>query len=233
MRSVKENVTVLASETKFFTHVVANIIGNNGRVTRIVLRNIHFHLAYKVGADIGSLGVNAASNTSEEGNGTSTKAKTGEGIHGIDQGESLVVATVDGHEVEEEGKAKETKTNDGEAHDGTAGEGNAQSLGKTLLVGGLRGTDVGIGSNGHAPPTRKGRETGTGKEAPAHADTIEAIVGSRGWIGRIECHKEDEEDGNEERQVEVLSLEEGTSAGGDEIGELVHLITSTGGGLEL
>ena len=233
MRAVKETVAVPAIRNTFFTHVVANIIGNNGRVTRIVLRNIHFHLADKIGADIGSLGVNASSNTSEEGNGTSTKAETGEGIHGIDQGESLVLATVDGHEVEEEGKAEETKANDGEAHDGTAGEGNAQSRGKTLLVGGLGGTNVGIGSNGHAPPTRKGRETGTGKEAPAHADTIETIVGSRGGIGRIECHKEGKEDGDEKRQVEVLSLEEGTSAGSDEVGQLVHLITSTGGFLEL
>ena len=41
-------------------HVVAHVVGNHGRVARIVLGNAGFDLAHQVGADVSALGENAA-----------------------------------------------------------------------------------------------------------------------------------------------------------------------------
>ena len=47
-------------------HVVAHVVGNGRGVARVVFRNVGLHLAHKVSAHIGSLGVYSASHTGEE-----------------------------------------------------------------------------------------------------------------------------------------------------------------------
>ena len=42
------------------TDVVAHVVGDHGRVARVVLGNAGFHLAHQVGPDVGGLGVDPA-----------------------------------------------------------------------------------------------------------------------------------------------------------------------------
>ena len=46
--------------------VIAHVVGDGGRVTRIVFRNTSLHLADEIAADIRTLGEDAAAKTSED-----------------------------------------------------------------------------------------------------------------------------------------------------------------------
>ena len=48
-------------------HVVANVIGDNGWVPRVVLRDPELHLAHEVRADVRRLRVDAATGLGEQG----------------------------------------------------------------------------------------------------------------------------------------------------------------------
>ena len=58
--------------------VVAHVVGNHGRVAGIVFGDARFDLADQVRADIGRLGVDAATDTGKEGDAAGAKAKTGD-----------------------------------------------------------------------------------------------------------------------------------------------------------
>ena len=47
--------------------IVADVVGDDGRVARIILGNAGFDLADQVGADVGALGEDAAAETGEDG----------------------------------------------------------------------------------------------------------------------------------------------------------------------
>ena len=48
-------------------HVVADVVGDHGRVARVVFGNAGFDLAHQVGADVGALGEDAAAQSREDG----------------------------------------------------------------------------------------------------------------------------------------------------------------------
>lgn len=50
------------------SNVVTNIVRDHSRVARVVLWDIHFNLSDQIGSNVRSLGVDASSNTSEDGN---------------------------------------------------------------------------------------------------------------------------------------------------------------------
>src|SRR5699024_2836576 len=56
-------------------HVVAHVIGNNSRVSRVILRDAGLHLAHQVGAHVGSLGEDAAAHTGKQRHGGGTHAE--------------------------------------------------------------------------------------------------------------------------------------------------------------
>ena len=58
--------------------VVADVVGDGGRVQRVVLRDARFDLAHQVRADVGGLGVDAAAHAGEQrdGGGAQREART-------------------------------------------------------------------------------------------------------------------------------------------------------------
>ena len=49
------------------TDIVAHIVGDDGRVARVILGDAGFNFADQVGADVGRFGEDAAAHTGEEG----------------------------------------------------------------------------------------------------------------------------------------------------------------------
>src|SRR5262249_37257295 len=60
--------------------VVANVVGDGGGVTRIVLGDVGLDLADEVGADVGGLGVDAAADTHEQGQERAAEAEAEQGL---------------------------------------------------------------------------------------------------------------------------------------------------------
>ena len=56
----------VGGHTGTVAHVVAHVVGDGGRVARVVLGNVGLDLAHQVGADVGRLGVDAAADPHEQ-----------------------------------------------------------------------------------------------------------------------------------------------------------------------
>ena len=96
-------------------HIVANIIGNSGRIARIVLGDVGFDLAHNVGSHVGSFRVDATTHTSKERLRRGTHA---EGQHGGGDGNETVVGKgVEHHKPDSD--VEQAETYDGETHHGT------------------------------------------------------------------------------------------------------------------
>src|SRR5690606_11967115 len=59
----------IGAHARHVAHVVTDVVGDDGRVAGIVLRNARLHLAHPVGADVRGLGVDAAADAGEQGDG--------------------------------------------------------------------------------------------------------------------------------------------------------------------
>ena len=126
------------------TDVVTDVVSNGGGVTGVVLGDVLGHLADKIGTDISGLGVDASGHTGEESDGGSAGTVASKGFD------------VTPDEVAE-GNAEQTEANNGLAHNGTATEGDLETLSETSVTVGLLafpagggGTAVGAGGHGHA-----------------------------------------------------------------------------------
>ena len=124
-------------------NVVANVVGDGGRVAGVVLRYARLDLADQVGTDVSGLRVDAATNPAEQGDRAGTEAI---GSHDFER----LVDLEDEHEhdVDEhqpgKGQARHT-----EAHDCSTSKGHRESFSGTVLrcVG---GSGVGHRGDGHA-----------------------------------------------------------------------------------
>ena len=65
----------ISTHTGNITDVVTNVIGNSGRVTGIIFRDVGFNLTDQISADVGSLGVNAPGDSRKQSDGRGAKAK--------------------------------------------------------------------------------------------------------------------------------------------------------------
>ena len=72
-------------------HVVAHVVRDHRGVARVVFGDAGFHLAHQVGADVGTLGEDAAAQTGEDRNQRGTETKRHQGL---DQ-----VAAADVHDI--------------------------------------------------------------------------------------------------------------------------------------
>ena len=59
----------IGTHTRNITDIVANVVGNDGGVARIVLVHIVGYLATEIGTDVGRLGEDAATDTGEQRDG--------------------------------------------------------------------------------------------------------------------------------------------------------------------
>ena len=220
----------IGSHTGNISNVVTHIVSNDGRVSWIVLRDVHLDLSDQIGTDIGGLGVDTSCHTGEEGDGRGTESESGQGFGGILQSVGFIGVS-QSHDVEHDGDTKEGESHDGESHDGTTGEGHTKSDGKTLLVGGLGGSDIGIGGDLHSSPSREGGKTGSDHEATGVSDTIDTVP-----TGGIEGVDDDQCDGhsnNKEGEVVVFGVDECVGTLLDFVTDLVHEFVTTGSGFEL
>ena len=63
--------------------VVAHVVGDHGRVARVVLGDAGLDLADDVGADVGALGEDAAAQTGEDGDQRAAEAEADERVDGV------------------------------------------------------------------------------------------------------------------------------------------------------
>ena len=75
--------------------VVAHVVGDGGRVERVVLGDPGLDLAHEVGADVGGLGVDAAAHAGEERDGRGAQREPGQMLR-----TSIITVVVEGSGVQ-------------------------------------------------------------------------------------------------------------------------------------
>ena len=127
--------------------IVADVVGDDGRVAGVVLGNSGLDLADQVGADVGGLGEDAAAETGEDRDQRGTE---GERDERVDHGAIIGRVIGDLDEVIEEARDREQ----GQAGDEHAGHGTGAERHRQALLepdaGRLRGADVGANRDVHA-----------------------------------------------------------------------------------
>ena len=229
-----EGLEKISTHTGDITNIITNVVRNGGRVAGIIFRNVGFNLTDKIGADVGSLGVDTTGDTREECDGGGTETETREvtdGITHVDdrtrEGYRRTIGSIPsldnaavlrgGKDVEEDGQTKDTVRDNGEAHDGTTGERDLESLVQARARG-FHGLDVGLRRNLHASPAGARGERGADEEAehglPAtllgrREDDVAGDGVNR--VFRLAFQNTNDErrySRDERKQVGVLSLEE-------------------------
>ena len=125
----------VSAHTSNVAYVIAYVISDGSRVTRIVFRQTFFYFTYQVSANVSSLGIDTAANTSEQSDGGSTQGEAG---YDINVAKNHVSSS----------NTNDTQTNNAQTHYSTAGESNFQSF-RHAVTCSFSSTNVSLGSNGH------------------------------------------------------------------------------------
>ena len=125
--------------------VVADVVGDDGRVARVVLGDAGLDLPDEVGADVGGLGVDAAAEPREDGD---ERAAEGEADQVVDRVVLRDVEPAGEHPVVA-GDAEEAEADDEQARDRAGAERHVQRRGQAPL-GRLRRADVRAHCDVHA-----------------------------------------------------------------------------------
>ena len=188
--------------------VVADVVGDHGGVAGIVLGDAGLDLAHEVGADIGTLGEDAAAKTGEDGD---QRAAEAERDHRLQHAAQFVVAGA-GHAAAQDevvaGDAEQAEADHQHAGDGAGPEGEIQAGGEALL-GGLRGADVGAHRDVHADIAGSRRQHRADDEADGDMD-------AEGQAKDDQDHHADDADRG------ILAVEVGAGALLDGGGNLLH-----------
>ena len=86
----------VSGHTGAVAHVIAHVVGNHGRVARVVLWNAGFNLTDQVGTHVSAFGKDAAAQTGEDGNQGRAKGKTNERVQDdgqLDVGGEVAIAS--------------------------------------------------------------------------------------------------------------------------------------------
>ncbi len=138
-------------------HVVAHVVGDNGRVARVVLGNSCFDLAHQVGPDICRLGKDPAAQTREDRDERCSECQRGKRL---DNGAVIAADGVASHVdqiVVEHRDGEQREAGHQHAGDRTGPEGQRQPLLQTLL-GGSGGADVGADRDVHPDEACRARK---------------------------------------------------------------------------
>ena len=140
--------------------VVADVVGDHGRVSRVVLGDAGLDLPDEVGADVGGLRVDAAAEPGEDRDERSAEGEADQVVDGVvlrdvePAREHPVVA----------GDAEEPEPDDEEARDRAGAERDVQR-GRQALLRRLGGADVGANRDVHADEAGRRGEHGADEEA--------------------------------------------------------------------
>ena len=132
--------------------VIADVIGDDGGVARVVLGDAGLDLAAEAGTDVGCLGIDAAADAREERDGGSAEGEAEENV--IAAGEDVDKAA-----------SEKAETDDAHAHDRAAGESDGEGAVHAVLKGGVRGADIGLGGDAHAEEASEDRAAGARNKA--------------------------------------------------------------------
>ena len=209
----------IGAHTGDITDVITDVVGDGGGVPRVVLGDARDDLTGEVGADVGSLGVDAAADAAEKRDGGAAETVAGEGFHEVEGvlvggtvgTDDVPVLEVDGEEVSKDVEHEHGEATEGEAHDGSGAEGGVEGVGPGV---GARGHDgsARVGEDGdlHADETRD-----DGGDAARHEGNCgEAALVDVELLLDVGGHQEhdDAERGDEVRADGVLGAEERVSS---------------------
>ena len=197
--------------------VVTDVVGDGGRVAGVVLGDARLDLADEVGADVSSLGVDAAADAGEQ---RDRRGAEGEAGH-------------DGRVLEDDpqdGDTEQADADHGHAHHGAGAEGDTKR--RVEAVHGRRcRADVAAGGDGHADETGQRRTDGAenvGDRGPRTSPEAFVDRGVRlrhgGVVGDVEVDQggdDDGHDGHEDREDHVLAPQEGHGAFLDQATDLL------------
>ena len=130
----------IGAHARDVAHVVADVVRDDAGIARIVLGNARLDLAHQIGADVRCLGVDAAPDPGEQGDGA--------GAHG-EAGDVLGVLRITVDQIEN-AQAQEPEAGYGESHHRPAVEGHEQRFRLAALRGRLGCAHVGAGGRLHA-----------------------------------------------------------------------------------
>ena len=174
-------------------HVVSHIVGDCGRVARIILRDVCFHLPHDVSSHVGAFGIDSTAHTGEQGLRAGSHS---EGEHGGGDHDQVVAVGRIVHSIEDKppyGYVQKPQADDGETHDGSAPERDPESS--------VEGFPDGVGSPGgcisrspHSDESRKAGEESSRQESERHPGILK--IESVGHYCE-DNRKDDENDGDD------------------------------------
>ncbi len=129
------------------TDIVTDVVGDGGRVARIIFRNAGFDLADQIAADVGTLGEDTAAETGEDRDQRGSEA---ERYQSVDHGAAVRCKLEEfGQIAEVHGDPQQRQTSDEHAGDGARLEGEFKTAGERLGRG-LRSAHVSANRDVHA-----------------------------------------------------------------------------------
>ncbi len=187
--------------------VVADVVGDHGRVARVIFRDSGFDLADQIGADVGAFGEDAAAQAGEDGDQRAAESQADHRLQrGFDRFGGLHAGRFDRPEVA--GHAQQAQAHDQHAGDGAALEADVQR-GVKAFGGGLRGTHVGAHRDEHADEAGQAGQGRTDGEAD----------GGRPADGKADQHEQNHADDGD---GPVLAAQIGSRAFLDGGGDFLH-----------
>ncbi len=144
-------------------HVVADVVGDDRGVARVVLRDARLHLADEVGADVRALGENAAAETREDRDERGAEAQADERMDDVREVRLIDRVGVEQREVARD--AEQPEPDDEQSGDRAAVERDLQRLVQADARG-FRGAHVGAHRDVHADDAAGAGEHGADEKAP-------------------------------------------------------------------
>ena len=163
----------VCAHTGYVAHIVAHIIGNGGRIARVILRDVLLHLAHNIGPYVRGLGVDTAAHAGKQCLRRGTHA---EGEHGGGDNHQVLRLRRVIEKLEHappDGNVQQAQAHHGEAHDGAAAEGNLEA-GIEAAHGGIGRTGTGIRGGFHAHETGQAAEETAGEERERNPGVLHA-----------------------------------------------------------
>ena len=161
------------------------------------------HLADKIRADIGSLGVDTSTDTTKHGNHGSSKTVTGNAFCQIDP--FLGFRVMNAEEQHGDVKHEESSAAEGEPHGGTGAERSVEAIGPSRFLSRDSGTGVTKDSDLHSEVAGSHGRKGSEQEGKGREDSASGIPTSApGHKNQDDDRKND----NEPKADIVFSLEE-------------------------
>ena len=184
--------------------VVAHVVGDHGRVARVVLGDAGLDLADDVRADVGALGEDAAAESGEDGDQRAAEAEADQRVDGIlgadaeDEGQGAEVA----------GHAGQRQADHEHAGDGAAAERDVE---RRADAAARRLGDPCVGPHGDVHADEAGRRRGEAADREADRD-----------LDVLERDQRDEQHNTDDPDHRVLALQIGGGALLDGEGQAAH-----------